>query len=202
MCVQVLCEKYWSLEGGTVYHGLFQITTVTRKQGPDYFVTTINLRQVRQISALPFHTSFYFIGRTNVCFSEGPAKWQDNHTLLLPVLAGPESPKPIFSVCIHWACAATFGGSTLSGASCGALQVWFLDLTSSTLKKYKVWNQLCFTLTVLLLGFCGLVQALAGQGRLWLCCGWCSWAWEGSHLTSKVLWGTCDCIACRWSRHL
>ncbi|XP_027881037.1 receptor-type tyrosine-protein phosphatase V-like isoform X1 [Xiphophorus couchianus] len=41
----VLCEKYWSLEEGTVYHGLFQITTVTRKQGPDYFVTTINLRQ-------------------------------------------------------------------------------------------------------------------------------------------------------------
>ncbi|XP_016532028.1 receptor-type tyrosine-protein phosphatase V-like isoform X1 [Poecilia formosa] len=41
----VMCEKYWSLEEGTVYHGLFQITTVTRKQGPDYFVTTINLRQ-------------------------------------------------------------------------------------------------------------------------------------------------------------
>ncbi|XP_015239234.1 PREDICTED: receptor-type tyrosine-protein phosphatase V-like isoform X1 [Cyprinodon variegatus] len=41
----ILCDKYWSLEEGTVYHGLFQITTVTRKQGPDYFVTTINLRQ-------------------------------------------------------------------------------------------------------------------------------------------------------------
>ncbi|XP_043985913.1 receptor-type tyrosine-protein phosphatase V-like isoform X2 [Gambusia affinis] len=41
----VMCEKYWSLEEGTVYHGLFQITTVARKQGPDYFVTTINLRQ-------------------------------------------------------------------------------------------------------------------------------------------------------------
>ncbi|XP_041859186.1 receptor-type tyrosine-protein phosphatase eta-like isoform X4 [Melanotaenia boesemani] len=41
----VLCDKYWSLEQGTVYHGLFQVTTVTCKQGPDYFITTINLRQ-------------------------------------------------------------------------------------------------------------------------------------------------------------
>ncbi|XP_074500056.1 receptor-type tyrosine-protein phosphatase V-like [Sebastes fasciatus] len=41
----VLCEKYWPLERGTVHHGLIQVTTVTRKQGPDYFITTINLRQ-------------------------------------------------------------------------------------------------------------------------------------------------------------
>ncbi|XP_040910877.1 receptor-type tyrosine-protein phosphatase V-like isoform X2 [Toxotes jaculatrix] len=41
----VLCDKYWPLERGTVYHGLIQVTTVTRKQGPDYFITTINLRQ-------------------------------------------------------------------------------------------------------------------------------------------------------------
>ncbi|XP_042347865.1 receptor-type tyrosine-protein phosphatase V-like isoform X2 [Plectropomus leopardus] len=41
----VLCDKYWPLEQGTVYHGLIQVTTVTRKQGPDYFITTINLRQ-------------------------------------------------------------------------------------------------------------------------------------------------------------
>ncbi|XP_072222533.1 receptor-type tyrosine-protein phosphatase V-like [Leuresthes tenuis] len=41
----VLCDKYWSLEQGTVYHGLYQVTTVTRKQGPDYFITTVNLRQ-------------------------------------------------------------------------------------------------------------------------------------------------------------
>ncbi|XP_076597702.1 receptor-type tyrosine-protein phosphatase V-like isoform X1 [Chaetodon auriga] len=41
----VLCEKYWPLERGTVYHGLIQVTTVSRKQGPDYFITTINLRQ-------------------------------------------------------------------------------------------------------------------------------------------------------------
>ncbi|XP_008287730.1 receptor-type tyrosine-protein phosphatase V-like [Stegastes partitus] len=41
----VLCDKYWPLEPGTVYHGLIQVTTVARKQGPDYFVTTINLRQ-------------------------------------------------------------------------------------------------------------------------------------------------------------
>ncbi|XP_061591880.1 receptor-type tyrosine-protein phosphatase V-like [Cololabis saira] len=41
----VLCDKYWSLEPGTVLHGLIQVTTVTRKQGPDYFITAINLRQ-------------------------------------------------------------------------------------------------------------------------------------------------------------
>ncbi|KAM4563704.1 receptor-type tyrosine-protein phosphatase eta-like isoform 4-T4 [Odontesthes bonariensis] len=41
----VLCDKYWPLEQGTVYHGLNQVTTVTRTQGPDYFLTTINLRQ-------------------------------------------------------------------------------------------------------------------------------------------------------------
>ncbi|KAF7658329.1 hypothetical protein LDENG_00014120 [Lucifuga dentata] len=41
----VLCEKYWPLERVTVYHGLIQVTTVTRKQGPDYFITTINLKQ-------------------------------------------------------------------------------------------------------------------------------------------------------------
>lgn len=45
--VQVLCEKYWPLERGTVNHGLIQVTTLDRKRGPDYFVTTINLRQVR-----------------------------------------------------------------------------------------------------------------------------------------------------------
>nr|XP_040049375.1 receptor-type tyrosine-protein phosphatase V-like isoform X1 [Gasterosteus aculeatus aculeatus]XP_040049376.1 receptor-type tyrosine-protein phosphatase V-like isoform X1 [Gasterosteus aculeatus aculeatus] len=42
---QVMCEKYWPLDRGTVHHGLIQVTTVTRKQGPDYFITTINLRQ-------------------------------------------------------------------------------------------------------------------------------------------------------------
>ncbi|XP_035500243.1 receptor-type tyrosine-protein phosphatase V-like [Scophthalmus maximus] len=41
----VLCDKYWPLERGTVYQGLIQVTTVTVKQGPDYFITTINLRQ-------------------------------------------------------------------------------------------------------------------------------------------------------------
>ncbi|XP_029291674.1 receptor-type tyrosine-protein phosphatase V-like [Cottoperca gobio] len=41
----VLCDKYWPLDRGTVYHGLIQVTTLTRKQGPDYFITTINLRQ-------------------------------------------------------------------------------------------------------------------------------------------------------------
>ncbi|KAM8863077.1 receptor-type tyrosine-protein phosphatase V-like isoform 4-T5 [Spinachia spinachia] len=42
---QVMCEKYWPLDRGTVLHGIIQVTTVTRKQGPDYFITTINLRQ-------------------------------------------------------------------------------------------------------------------------------------------------------------
>nr|XP_020441079.1 receptor-type tyrosine-protein phosphatase beta-like [Monopterus albus] len=41
----VLCDMYWPLEPGTVYHGLIRVTTMTRKQGPDYFITTINLSQ-------------------------------------------------------------------------------------------------------------------------------------------------------------
>ncbi|XP_077581663.1 receptor-type tyrosine-protein phosphatase V-like [Stigmatopora nigra] len=41
----VLCDEYWSLLPGIVYHGPFQVTTVARKQGLDYFISTINLRQ-------------------------------------------------------------------------------------------------------------------------------------------------------------
>ncbi|XP_058499119.1 receptor-type tyrosine-protein phosphatase V-like [Solea solea] len=41
----VLCDRYWPVERGTVYHGLIQVTTVTCRKGPDYFITTINLRQ-------------------------------------------------------------------------------------------------------------------------------------------------------------
>ncbi|XP_028265671.1 receptor-type tyrosine-protein phosphatase V-like isoform X2 [Parambassis ranga] len=41
----VMCDPYWHQEPGTVHHGLIQVTTVTRKQGPDYFISTINLRQ-------------------------------------------------------------------------------------------------------------------------------------------------------------
>ncbi|XP_051806020.1 receptor-type tyrosine-protein phosphatase beta-like [Acanthochromis polyacanthus] len=41
----VLCDKYWPLEPGTVYHGLIQVTTLARKKAPDYFITTINLRR-------------------------------------------------------------------------------------------------------------------------------------------------------------
>ncbi|XP_057686340.1 receptor-type tyrosine-protein phosphatase V-like isoform X2 [Corythoichthys intestinalis] len=41
----VLCDEYWSLQPGTVYHGPFQVTTMARKQGPDYFISTINIRQ-------------------------------------------------------------------------------------------------------------------------------------------------------------
>ncbi|XP_029912448.1 receptor-type tyrosine-protein phosphatase V-like [Myripristis murdjan] len=42
----VLCDQYWPLErGGAVCHGLIQVTTLSRKQGPDYFISTINLRK-------------------------------------------------------------------------------------------------------------------------------------------------------------
>ncbi|KAF7210138.1 transcript variant X3, partial [Nothobranchius furzeri] len=41
----VLCDRYWPVEEGTEYYGLIQVTTVTCKQGPDYLITTINLRQ-------------------------------------------------------------------------------------------------------------------------------------------------------------
>lgn len=45
--LQVLCDKYWPMEGGAVQYGLVQVTRVGCRQGPDYLVTTLNLRQVR-----------------------------------------------------------------------------------------------------------------------------------------------------------
>ncbi|KAM9786007.1 receptor-type tyrosine-protein phosphatase beta-like [Neosynchiropus ocellatus] len=55
----VLCDKYWPLERGTVYHGLIQVTTMARKQGPNYFITTINLRQ-RDSAADRIITHYYY----------------------------------------------------------------------------------------------------------------------------------------------
>ncbi|KAM8830029.1 receptor-type tyrosine-protein phosphatase V-like isoform 3-T7 [Synchiropus picturatus] len=55
----VLCDKYWPLERGTVYHGLIQVTTMARKQGPNYFITTINLRQ-RDCAADRIITHYYY----------------------------------------------------------------------------------------------------------------------------------------------
>ncbi|KAK2851581.1 hypothetical protein Q5P01_007857 [Channa striata] len=55
----VLCERYWPVEQGRVCHGLIQVTTVSRKQGPDYFVTTINLRQ-RDSLADRIITHYYY----------------------------------------------------------------------------------------------------------------------------------------------
>ncbi|XP_064812692.1 receptor-type tyrosine-protein phosphatase V-like isoform X2 [Oncorhynchus masou masou] len=41
----VLCDEYWPMEQGTVSYGVVQVTTVSRKRRPDYFITTIHLRQ-------------------------------------------------------------------------------------------------------------------------------------------------------------
>ncbi|KAL1021537.1 hypothetical protein UPYG_G00014530 [Umbra pygmaea] len=41
----VLCDEYWPQERGTVLHGIVQVTTLFREQGPDYLITTIHLRQ-------------------------------------------------------------------------------------------------------------------------------------------------------------
>ncbi|XP_021422475.2 receptor-type tyrosine-protein phosphatase V isoform X2 [Oncorhynchus mykiss] len=41
----VLCDEYWPMEQGTVSYGMVQVTTVSRKRRPDYFITTIHLRQ-------------------------------------------------------------------------------------------------------------------------------------------------------------
>ncbi|XP_029477451.1 receptor-type tyrosine-protein phosphatase V-like isoform X2 [Oncorhynchus nerka] len=41
----VLCDEYWPMEQGTVSYGAVQVTTVSRKRRPDYFITTIHLRQ-------------------------------------------------------------------------------------------------------------------------------------------------------------
>ncbi|XP_030590250.1 receptor-type tyrosine-protein phosphatase V-like [Archocentrus centrarchus] len=55
----VLCDSYWPLDPGIVYHGLIKVTTVTRKQGPDYFVTTINL-QHRDCATDRIITHYYY----------------------------------------------------------------------------------------------------------------------------------------------
>ncbi|XP_068585842.1 receptor-type tyrosine-protein phosphatase V-like isoform X2 [Cebidichthys violaceus] len=55
---QVMCDKYWP-QRGTVHHGLIQVTTVTRKQGPDYFISTINIRQ-RDCPTDRLITHFYY----------------------------------------------------------------------------------------------------------------------------------------------
>ncbi|XP_020315367.1 receptor-type tyrosine-protein phosphatase V isoform X1 [Oncorhynchus kisutch] len=41
----VLCDEYWPMEQGTVSYGAVQVTTVSRKRRPNYFITTIHLRQ-------------------------------------------------------------------------------------------------------------------------------------------------------------
>ncbi|XP_019907429.2 receptor-type tyrosine-protein phosphatase beta isoform X2 [Esox lucius] len=41
----VLCDQYWPQERGTVSYGQVQVTTVSCKRGPDYFINTILLRQ-------------------------------------------------------------------------------------------------------------------------------------------------------------
>ncbi|XP_059902029.1 receptor-type tyrosine-protein phosphatase V-like [Gadus macrocephalus] len=41
----VLCDQYWSKARGTVYHGPFQVNTVSCNQGPHVSITTINLKQ-------------------------------------------------------------------------------------------------------------------------------------------------------------
>ncbi|XP_010740387.3 receptor-type tyrosine-protein phosphatase V isoform X1 [Larimichthys crocea] len=55
----LLCDKYWPLERGTVYHGRIQVTTVNRKQGPDYYVSTIVLRQ-RECPTDRIITHYYY----------------------------------------------------------------------------------------------------------------------------------------------
>ncbi|KAG7267374.1 hypothetical protein CRUP_030028 [Coryphaenoides rupestris] len=41
----VLCDQYWSVARGTVYHGAFQVNTLSCKKAPHVFITSINLRQ-------------------------------------------------------------------------------------------------------------------------------------------------------------
>uniref|UniRef100_A0A3Q4HJ06 protein-tyrosine-phosphatase n=1 Tax=Neolamprologus brichardi TaxID=32507 RepID=A0A3Q4HJ06_NEOBR len=53
-----IVRDYWPLDPGTVYHGLIQVTTVTRKKGPDYFITTINLRHVNRIITHYYYPSW------------------------------------------------------------------------------------------------------------------------------------------------
>ncbi|XP_062397317.1 receptor-type tyrosine-protein phosphatase V-like [Sardina pilchardus] len=42
---RVLCDQYWPPERGTGCYGDIQVTTVSRKRGPESYITTIHLRQ-------------------------------------------------------------------------------------------------------------------------------------------------------------
>ncbi|XP_055078900.1 receptor-type tyrosine-protein phosphatase V-like isoform X2 [Periophthalmus magnuspinnatus] len=68
----ILCEKYWPLEPGTVQHGRIQVTTVNRQQGPDYFITTIKLRQ-RDFPTERIVTHYYYSSWPDLGVPKEPA---------------------------------------------------------------------------------------------------------------------------------
>ncbi|KAJ3586155.1 hypothetical protein NHX12_012556 [Muraenolepis orangiensis] len=55
----VLCDQYWSQARGTVYHGAFQVNTVSCNKGPHVWVTDINLKQ-RRYPAERTVTHYYY----------------------------------------------------------------------------------------------------------------------------------------------
>lgn len=135
--VQVLCEKYWPRERGTVNHGLIQVTTVDYKRGPDYFVTTINLRQVRHRRIHQSYAGGFPCASTGTaidhrlkdhcgCFplSETLSNRQDHHTLLLPFLARSGGPHgSVLSLLLCRTHTKGFGSRPAVRSCGGALQV-------------------------------------------------------------------------------
>ncbi|CAL8325308.1 unnamed protein product [Merluccius merluccius] len=55
----VLCDEYWSLARGTVYHGAFQVNTLSCKKGPHVSITSINLQR-RGYPAQRIITHYYY----------------------------------------------------------------------------------------------------------------------------------------------
>ncbi|XP_077446140.1 receptor-type tyrosine-protein phosphatase V-like isoform X2 [Stigmatopora argus] len=122
----VLCNEYWSLQPGTVYHGLFQVTTVARKQGPDYFISTINIRQV-------------------LCISERLSNRSDPNTLPLSILARPGSSKrPIITQCFYRSRAAALGSHSTFGPGCCALQEQYIFVHQCLLYWLSGGKSSCF----------------------------------------------------------
>lgn len=153
--MQVLCERYWPPEGGTVCYGLIQVTTVSCKQGPDYFINSINLRQVRRwrscgwspsnpsrlpgLCILPPCSLWNLLWKA-ACVNEAKRKClcghvperlsgvQDYHAVLLPFLAGPGRPQGTgLPLHLHRTRAAGLRGLPAPGSGCGALQVGSLQ---------------------------------------------------------------------------
>ena len=143
-----------------------------------------------------------------VCGAEvGLSSRAGNHTLLLSCLAGSwGAQRCLFSLCLHWACAAASRHLATSGASCGALQVWtglFIPPSSQPrlIRQTTYWHSMSVSRVAHLVPCaCLSAQVWAGRERLCRYSGCCSCVCEGSSLMYMQLWRTWGSTGSWWSR--